>query len=206
MLDLSHNLLTTIDSYAFDGVPLLVSLDLEANQISTWNRRWIKNNVLLTRLYMRDNKLKSLPSSAFTRRETLNNTIGMTLDFSHNTISHVDPRALKGVKIIDRLLLNHNLLETIDDNLFLDVQIRELRVGNNKIACLDGDLSKIFKPDIVAIDPNPMRCDCVEKIKEWSKENKKDVQVFLMEMECVADRIRKKTKAISDRLNEIKNM
>nr|CAH7750480.1 unnamed protein product [Callosobruchus chinensis] len=155
---------------------------------------------------MRDNRLTSLPSSTFSRKASLNNTIGMTLDFSYNNISHVDPRALKGVNIVDRLLLGHNVLEGIDDNLFLDVQIKEFRIGNNKINCLDGDLSMIFKAELIYIDSNPMRCDCVEKIKEWSKDNKKDVPVFLMDMECVSDRIRKKIKAIGKRLDEIKDM
>nr|CAI5824890.1 unnamed protein product [Callosobruchus analis] len=206
MLDLSNNLLTTIDSYAFDGVPLLVSLDLSGNRISSWNRRWIKNNGLLAKIYMRDNRLTSLPSSAFSKKVSLNNTIGMSLDFSHNNISQVDPRALRGVKIVERLLLGHNLLENIDENFFVDVRVKEFRIGNNKITCLDGDLSKIFKAEVIYIDSNPMRCHCVEKIKKWSEDNKKNVPVFLMDMECVSDRIRKKIKAIEKRLDEIKDM
>lgn len=210
VLDLSKNFITIIESAAFNNMPNLLHINLADNRIQTWNKNWFENTPLLSRISMQNNSIEDLPNEAFGNLKGVKMfgklDLTVNLVFSYNKIKEIQPRAFDNLIRIRNLWLDHNQLEEFDASLLDNVKIDDLRIDHNNIKCLNGDLSKVFKAKSTHIDSNPLECKCLESIKSYVKNNTVEVDFFFADMDCTAQRIRKKIDAVEKRLKEISGM
>ncbi|XP_018579194.1 slit homolog 3 protein-like [Anoplophora glabripennis] len=208
-VDLSLNLITTIHSSAFNDLPSLLNINLADNNIQKWNKNWFKNTPLLTRVSMQNNSIAKLPNYAF-KNLAGNKSFGklkltVNIVLSYNKIRTIEPEAFRGLTEVNHLWLDNNQLQEFGDDLLNGVDVKDLRLNNNNIRCLDGNLARIIKAESTQLDSNPFDCECLSKIKDWAKKNNKNVQLFFSEMDCSAQRIRIKMTALEKRLKEIRD-
>ncbi|CAH1997817.1 unnamed protein product [Acanthoscelides obtectus] len=140
-LDLSQNGLSTISDSAFHQMQSLLTINLSHNSISTWNVNWFKNNDMLMQILIQNNTIKTLPEFSFSN---LAGDLPIALVFSHNRISKIDTNAFRGIKTIIKLALDNNLIEDIGNSTLNGISIYTLRINNNMIKCLEGDLDNIL--------------------------------------------------------------
>lgn len=208
-IDLSLNSITKIHNSAFDHMPNLLNINLADNGIDKWNKNWFKNTPLLTRVSMQNNSIAKLPNQAFRNLAgsksfgKLKLTVNIVL--SHNKIETIEPKAFGGLTEVNHLWLDNNQLEEFDEGLLEGVDVKDLRLNNNDIRCLNGDLGKIIKGETNQLDSNPYDCECLTRIQEWAKKNDRNVQLFFSEMNCAAQRLKTKMTALEKRLKEIKD-
>ncbi|XP_019865755.2 leucine-rich repeat-containing protein 15-like [Aethina tumida] len=188
-LDLSENQISKIDGDAFDNMEELLVINLGYNMIRKINNDWFKNtpNLMYIKLYR--NHIEEIPTSAFKnlggnkQADYLNTSLSITLD--HNNIKKIHPGAFKELSRLDSLWLHDNILNHIDENTFHPLQIKKLTLENNGIQCLEGDLDKILPAEEVKIDPNPLICKCMRRIKAWAEERKMKMDFFWIESDCI---------------------
>lgn len=188
-------------------MPNLLHISLSDNEIGNWNKDWFQHTPLLSRISMQNNSLDSLPDGAFQNLKGIKMfgkvDLTVSLVFSYNKLERIDPKALRGLTRIRNFWLDHNQLRDVDSSLWDNVKIDDLRIDHNKITCLKGDYNKVFKAESTHIDSNPFECDCLDSIKSYVKTNSKEVDFFFTDMDCTAQRIRKKIDAVEKRLKEI---
>lgn len=205
-LDLSKNQIKSIEATALDNLPNLLNIHLADNYIREWNKRWFQNTPLLIRISMQNNSLETIPSDAFTNLKGNKNygslKLNLNLIFSHNKISRIEHDAFRGLKKINNLWLDHNNLHKFQDTLLEDVEVKELRLNQNSLSCLTGDLSKIIKAEATYLDGNEFHCACLDQIKNWAKEHDKTIYLFFSNMDCLADGIRVKLDDLNKRLKD----
>nr|CAI5824887.1 unnamed protein product [Callosobruchus analis] len=185
-LDLSQNGLTTISESAFHQMQMLLTINLSHNSISSWNAKWFKDNNMLMQILIQNNTIKSLPEFSFSN---LAGDLPIALVFSHNRISKIDPNAFRGIKTIIKLALDNNLIEDIGESTLNGISIYTLRINNNMIKCLDGDLDNILVGKKNYIDFNPIACNCSDRIWRWAKDNGRHVELHNNRVDCIEERI-----------------
>ncbi|XP_023027942.2 osteomodulin [Leptinotarsa decemlineata] len=207
-LDLGLNSIRSISANAFNDMPNLLNINLADNKITRWNPNWFQNTPLLTRISLQNNAIETLPSHAFVNLEGEKIygklDLRINLIFSHNKIKTIHSEAFAGLKKINNLWLDFNQIEQFEDDLLENVVIDDLRLNNNNISCFEGDFDKLFRADTTHIDSNPMECECLQRIEEWSKKSGKRVEHFYADLECRAQRIKSKMTALEKRLKEVK--
>lgn len=158
---------------------------------------------------MQNNSIAKLTNHAFRNLAGSKNFGKMKLTvnivLSYNKIKTIESKAFSDLTEVNHLWLDNNQLEEFGEDLLDGVEVKDLRLNNNNIRCLDGDLTKIIKGEMTQLDSNPFDCDCLSKIKEWVNKNNKNVQLFFSEMECSAQRIKIKMTALEKRLKEIRD-
>ncbi|CAH1115881.1 unnamed protein product [Psylliodes chrysocephalus] len=206
-LDLRSNHISSIHANAFDDMPDLLQIQLANNYIQIWNSEWFKNTPLLVIISMHNNRIEELPANAFKNikgvEKDVNHNFTIHLDFSHNKIKHLDPKAFSGLEKIKNLWLDNNLLHEFHEDLLNGIVIDDLRLHDNNIKCFDADLDKTLKANTNHIDSNPFDCNCLQLIKEWSKKNK-HVDVSLAELDCTDPNL--KTAAFEESKREAKKL
>lgn len=207
VLDLSKNFITIIDDGAFSNMPSLLHINLADNKISNWKRDWFQDTPLLNRISMQNNSIELLPNGAF---ENLKGSkvygkvdLRLNLVFSFNNIKSIQPEAFRGLTSIRNLWLDHNELENFDEALLDNIKIDDLRLDHNKIKCFNGSYGKVFSAKTTHIDSNPLDCNCLNSIKSYVTNNSKDVEFFFADMDCAAQRIRKKMDEVERRLKDM---
>ncbi|XP_057658576.1 phospholipase A2 inhibitor-like [Diorhabda carinulata] len=207
-LDLSLNEISYIHPQALNNLPELLNINLADNLIQKWNPEWLDNTPILTRISIQNNSIDELPANSFKHMtgEKKFGKLDLTINlvFSHNKIHKIDPQAFSGLKKINNLWLDNNVLEDFDENLLNGIQVEDLRLNKNNIECFKGNLDKVLKAETNHIDSNPFDCVCLEQIKEWSQK-KKNVDFSYSEMDCIAKRVRVKLTLLEKRLKELKN-
>ncbi|XP_018579218.1 insulin-like growth factor-binding protein complex acid labile subunit [Anoplophora glabripennis] len=175
-IDLSFNRITVIHERAFDHLPYLEFIDLGHNNIGKWNTNWFRYTPSLRMVSMENNSLEFLPDYAFKNIDgngRFDKYITIVLNF--NKIKTTGPKAFSGLGNMYDLLLDNNQLEKIDEDLLKDVDVLHLRLNNNNIRCLDGNLDKIFTAKVTYLDSNPFDCECLNRIRKWAQKNKRSV-------------------------------
>nr|CAI5868255.1 unnamed protein product [Callosobruchus analis] len=201
-LFLQRNQIETIDAEAFDDMPNLFRIKLNANKISIWNSDWFKNTPRLSQLYFRRNRIEVIPEQAFKNLKATylpGGRIELEIYLSKNLIHTIHPQAFGGIDSIRKLMLDRNNLQEVDENLFngmkhIDViffsknQLRELPknlfsalhsdlltldlAGNHNFSCLPYEIASKVKITD-AVDIRRLDCECVfDLIKELSEHNK----------------------------------
>ncbi|CAG9857346.1 unnamed protein product [Phyllotreta striolata] len=207
-IDLTSNKIASIDSRAFDDMPSLITLRLDDNLIADWNPNWFKNTPLLAVISMQRNRLEEIPADAFgnlkgdKRQEDID--FNVSLAFSYNRIKTIHPEAFSGLEKIHSLWFDHNRLDDFDGNLLTGIRVGNLRLNHNEIKCFKSDLDKVLTAENNYIDSNPFDCECLERIKAYSKTSGKKVHIVMAEMDCVSRRIQAKMAALENRLKELK--
>lgn len=207
-LDLSNNSIKTIAAGAFDNMPELLNINLADNLISIWNNKWFAGTPLLTRISMQNNLIKKIPAHAFVNLKGEKNfgSVSLTINIilSKNKINNIDKTAFDGLTNINNLWLDFNEIDEWKENTLSDTLVNDLRIDNNKIKCITGNLNKIFAAKTTHLDGNPWECECLKDIELWAIENKKNLQMHYSRVLCDAEILERKIKNLNERLKQIK--
>lgn len=125
--------LRDVNYKAFEGLSLLIELDLSDNQILKLSADVFKSNSKLRIVFLSNNKLKRLEE-------------GLFADKTH----------------LQKVHLNNNLLESIDGNVFgQDCNVSNIDLSHNFLKTLDGHfLDNFLKITSITLEGNPWICDC----------------------------------------------
>ncbi|XP_017785804.1 PREDICTED: insulin-like growth factor-binding protein complex acid labile subunit [Nicrophorus vespilloides] len=159
-LFINGNKLVSIHSKIFVNISKIKILDVSFNKITDFSFQ----NSMFQRLNMKNNKITHLSKKSFLGMNMLNEII-----LSNNMISSLEMKSLPLVKNLD---LSHNLLSSIDLNMFTDIdQVRHLDLTHNCIKQINLKFTK--KANISIGIFNKMCNDIYETDKEMSKSNDK---------------------------------
>lgn len=136
-LNISHNSLTKLASYAFATARKLSSLDLSYNQISTMGENVF--NIPNDEKGMKEPD--SFEMSFFDTFPQFKNLEIIRLD--HNNLTYVDHKWFANLSALKELTLNDNFLVEIIANMAFggNFRLRELSLENNNFTSIDFDLS-----------------------------------------------------------------
>lgn len=161
-LDLSDNLIHTIELQAFDDMDFLRKIKLKDNNLKVYENRWFSNTPKLCEINFEHNKIEELPE------DLLAGTKPCTVDiiFSHNMISRVDPEALINIDKFYKLYLDHNIIG--DVGLSHIKFIKHLRLNDNKLSCVFFNDTLV---EIYDVSNNPLDITCWLKFLERKPTN-----------------------------------
>lgn len=132
-LNFNYNL-QKIDPDVFSNLKQLVSLDLSYNIIETLDRRLFSSLINLESLYLNNNHLKTLEGNIFSDLMNLKK-----LDLYYNKLEALNVNSFVGLENnLKELDLNNNRLEIINRDVFSNLkQLVSLNFCNNSIESLD---------------------------------------------------------------------
>lgn len=186
-LDLKSNQISTIEPDAFDNMPRLNVLELDFNEIAEISPAWFTGSPRVRRLTMAENKLTTIPASAF--KNIGNNKLDVWLQA--NQITTIDPNAFEGVAQANYLWLQDNKIEEVNDKLFADVrEMEHLSLGGNKMRCFSDAFLENLHAKSVNFDSNPLDCTCLGKLKTWARKNNVESRLLVSRLQCVAEHAR----------------
>ncbi|XP_055589922.1 protein toll-like [Uranotaenia lowii] len=211
-LNLSRNLIVTLDENAFSSLKELIILDLSFNQLRSVNKRSFAALQELESLLLEGNMLTSLPDAIITFSNvkqidiSSNDFAQMTnfcriftektiqiieeLSLRNNSVDMI-PRCLESMKSLKKLDFGYNNIsffgcESMGSSSF-DLQIK---LNNNNIKQLNLDHSCVFARDgrpMVTLDlnGNPIQCDCsARNILQMMRMNSSAVQFDISKLYC----------------------
>lgn len=168
-IDLSSNVITSIETEAFDNNTHLEIIKLNNNQIKEINPNWFVNSPRVYKLSAIYNDIKKIPSEAF---KNMDPTRPLKLRLSANRITEIDPNAFSTHHTIQLLRISGNKLTTLPENLFINRTIKHLEVNTNNLQCFP-DI--IFQTDIntlAFVDNTSFECSCLKTVKKYAESGK----------------------------------
>ena len=152
-IDLSGNLIRTIQEWDFSGHSSVSHLSLAGNVIAEIESKAFRNLTSLLVLDISDNKLFSLPDGV----RFLTNL--QTLDVSNNFISDINKESLDAMSSLWRLQMHGNLLLNISDGLFSGLRsLQILDLSANRISRVEsGAFAQNSRLRAVRLDGNQVR-------------------------------------------------
>ncbi|XP_053424150.1 platelet glycoprotein Ib alpha chain [Nycticebus coucang] len=111
-LDISHNELKSLPPLG-QALPALSILDISFNQLTSLSPDALKGLTQLEQLYLRGNKLKTVPPGLLTPTPQLKR-----LSLAENKITDLPSGLLDGLNSLESLYLQHNSLQTIPEGFF----------------------------------------------------------------------------------------
>ncbi|CAH1956025.1 unnamed protein product [Acanthoscelides obtectus] len=155
-LFLQRNQIETIDAEAFDDMPNLFRIKLNANKISTWNGEWFKNTPRLSQLYFRRNKIQVIPERAFKNLKATylpGGRIELEIYLSKNLIREINPKAFDGIDTIRKLMLDRNNIQELNGDIFKGMKhIDVIFLSKNQLRELPKNLLSALHSDLLTLD------------------------------------------------------
>ncbi|XP_020822502.1 platelet glycoprotein Ib alpha chain [Phascolarctos cinereus] len=150
ILDLSDNNLQTLPQLRY-SLPSLTSLDLSRNALKSLSLETLAGLDSLENLYLRGNKLRSLP-----------------------------PKFLKGASKLQKLDLANNYLEQLSADLLADLDnLNTLFLQNNLLSVLPSGFFGNNLLPYVFLHSNPWNCNCeLQYLRHWLQENQGNVYLW----------------------------
>lgn len=175
-LYLTGNSIQEIDTGAFDYLSYLQVLDLSNNVIENLPRINFYKTTNLIKINLSFNKITYIPDYFF--YHCMSNVVmnqGSVIDLSHNYITYLGNKFLEGVYIIDKLLLNNNLIEELAPKIFHKIQhIKTVDLEGNSLKYLNiENLNHLTHSTEIKLSANPWNCTFVRKYTLWCVNNNK---------------------------------
>ncbi|XP_064473061.1 toll-like receptor Tollo [Ornithodoros turicata] len=190
-LYLQHNQLTQLVETAFGGLIHLQVVDMSNNQLNTIPPKLFHGSVDIRELYLQNNSLGLLSPHTFTDLQQLvilnlsHNQISsewithdtfadlirlVILNLSHNKLRHINATTFQSQYSLQILHLDHNQIETIDDNAFASLyNLHTLSLSDNKMKHLDiFTLNGLYVLSNLALDRNHLHTIHLEGFKNCS--------------------------------------
>ncbi|CAH1118990.1 unnamed protein product [Phaedon cochleariae] len=162
-LYLSSNKIDFIASGAFSNMESLEGIILTDNALTYWNRDWFENCPKLKYIRFSGNKISVIPRRAFASLPSL-----LGIDFTRNKITIIQPDAFQNLKSLVYLNLNLNGLTVLDERAFPNkIHIENLIINNNRLNYLPDKLLSKLSVGTIFMDPNPWKCQCLQRIHDW---------------------------------------
>jgi Leucine-rich repeat (LRR) protein len=146
-LHLENNYIVAIGAYAFGDLFNLVALFLSHNQLTEYDSEWFGNNPRLAEIYLDRNFVTKIPPLAFAHQTLGTKSI---INFDHNQITEISA----------------DLFEAELTNAAWSVSLK-----HNNISCMDGNFGTFFTGMFVYLDENPLTCNCLQRIVDYTKHN-----------------------------------
>lgn len=160
-IDLSNNLISTIDSSTFDNMTHLEIVILNYNLIKEINPDWFINSPNVYKLSLIYNEILEVPEKAF---RNMNHQRPLKLRLSANGITRVHPHALSDHKAVEILRLNGNKLTELPKELF-QTNIRVLQINTNDLKCFPDDIFNNTVQILEFMENTHFHCDCLYKVR-----------------------------------------
>ena len=131
-LDLSGNVISSLDSDVFHVFTKVQKLDLSFNRLSTINATYFNTKSFnsLQNLDLSHNHISNIADQAFKNMPNL-----QVLNISHNSLSSLDGAIVSGLLDIQLLDLSHNVISMISSDAFLHTdQLEVLDLSSNSIS------------------------------------------------------------------------
>ncbi|KAJ8947320.1 hypothetical protein NQ318_004572 [Aromia moschata] len=183
-IDLSKNLLSTIEDEAFDNNTYLEVLKLNYNAIKAISPDWFQNSPNVYKLSIIYNELTQLPPEAF---KNLAKHRPLKLRLSANRISEISLDSFKFSGNIDILRLNGNKLVALPEEMFLNRTIKVLEVNTNRLLCFPDAIYNSHVASLQFLENPHFNCTCLRKVKEFVDKN--GVEVMYPSIIC-EDRVK----------------
>ncbi|EEZ98023.1 Chaoptin-like Protein [Tribolium castaneum] len=171
-IDLSQNLISTIETEAFDNNTYLEIVKLNNNQIKEINPNWFLNSPKVYKLSAVYNDIKAIPAEAF---KNMDQTRPLKLRFSANRITEINPDAFNSHHTIQLLRINGNKLTTLPENIFINRTIQNLQVNTNQLQCFPDVMFESGLTKLTFIDNISFECSCLKKVRKYAEDNKLEV-------------------------------
>jgi hypothetical protein len=139
-----------IDPGAFNGLEIVIEIDLSNNEIQKLDSRSFQENYRLRLLYLNNNPIEKLEDGLFS-----NHTFLQTVELNNNLISHIGPKTFSNTPQLQRLSFEGNRLSF-------------LRLTT---------VSQMVKLKSLVLANNPWKCDCkLRPLRDWVEERKLNAQ------------------------------
>ncbi|XP_059481701.1 leucine-rich repeat-containing protein 24 [Neocloeon triangulifer] len=142
--------ITSIDPGAFNGLEIVIEIDLSLNDIKKLDSRTFQENYRLRLLYLNHNPIEKLEDGLFS-----NHTYLQTVELDNNRINQIGPKTFANTPNLQRLKLEGN-------------RLTYLRLNT---------VSQMSKLKSLVLANNPWRCDCkLRPLRDWVEERKLNSQ------------------------------
>jgi Leucine-rich repeat (LRR) protein len=132
-LILQNGQIRCIQENPFDTLNKLKELDLSNNLIESLNDKIFQPLENLTRMVLRINRISEIKENTFKNLKNLKE-----LDLSKNKIKSIDPNAFIGLNNLERLILSINSLKQLNKNIFkYFIKLEELDMSYNLLESLN---------------------------------------------------------------------
>ncbi|CAB3367906.1 Hypothetical predicted protein [Cloeon dipterum] len=156
--------ITVIDPGAFNGLEIVIEIDLSNNQISKLDHRTFHENHRLRLLYLSNNPIEQLEDGLFRNHSFL-----QTVELENNRIHTIGPKTFQNTPALQRLKLEGNRLTFLKLN----------------------TVSQMTKLKSLGLANNPWRCDCkMRPLRDWVTERNLNTQpTHCLEPERLKDKL-----------------
>lgn len=163
LIRIRNSTLRTIPNEIFQRFPLLSSLDLVEEGITTLDGVQFSSKQKINKLDLSNNAIASIPANVFINLANL-----QTLFLMNNTINQVDPKAFVGLTSLEQLDLDKNQISSLQEGVFQPlVSLKDFTLVSNKLQVIDPDLfSKTISLHTLDLRKNAI--SAIEEKAFWS--------------------------------------
>lgn len=167
-LDLrSNSLRGPLTKQLLPKMPLLQTLNLDKNLITSVQNSALEKFTNLKSLSLRQNQIDVLQDHAFAGLSRL-----QVLDLAHNGIVAISGASLQHLPQLVTLDLTHNFLRALTADMVAPLpSISEIRLDGNDITLIAESAVEMLKPNhSLSLRENPLNCDCtLRPFANWLK-------------------------------------
>ncbi|CRK94408.1 CLUMA_CG007915, isoform A [Clunio marinus] len=152
-LDLSGNLIETLEDDVFKDLTSLGTLELSNNKIENINERSFNGLKRLKFLYLAGNKLNKLNNDTFGQLSSLTH-----LRLMRNSIKQIEQNSFNGLANLTLLDLTHNQLQILNHDIFVPLSsVQYLLLENNTINQIDKNaFNGLDKLNVLVLNHNQL--------------------------------------------------
>lgn len=162
----SNSIAGPLSRHTLPTLPVLESLNLDRNSITSIQNGALQNYPHLVTLSLRHNQIDVLQDHAFTGLGSL-----QSLDLGYNGIVAVSGASLQHLGRLLVLDLTHNFLRALTSDLTAPLPaLRELRLAGNDISMVAANALDAAAGELrsLSLTDNPLSCDCtLRPFAEW---------------------------------------
>ena len=157
-LILNNNLLTSLESRAFQGYRALQVVEVEENDISRVASDAFDDLENLRELHLCGNLLQDIPSASFEDTPRLR-----TINLAKNHIRRVEANAFLAIPDVEEIDLESNVIDFVATGAFASLRrLLEIDLAGNQLTTLDAamQLQLPVSIQVLRLYNNPWHCDC----------------------------------------------
>lgn len=169
----SNSLRGALTRQLIPKLPLLQTLNLDKNLITSVQNGALEKFTNLKSLSLRQNQIDVLQDHAFVGLSQL-----QVLDLAHNGIVAISGASLQHLPQLTLLDLSHNFLRALTADMVTPLPtFIELRLDGNDISLIDETaVEKLTTNHTLSLRENPLNCDCtLRPFANWLKNNSHSV-------------------------------
>lgn len=169
-LNLKDNGIENIEEGAFEDMEFLKTISLEQNRLKQFSPDWFGNGANLKELILNENIIEYIPEKAFGKLVGPND---FSIQIAKNNINEIHVDAFRDLKtdqpIRKEILLAYNKIKELNENIFAGIRLSRLDLMHNLLECVSDEFLKKIIVTEINFGSNPLKKDCLEKIKNWSE-------------------------------------